>query len=296
MGNPYLFICQPVILSTRVDRPKCRYRSAWHNGYSVLVHLSTCLPGLTGNGVNIGVLGIMGISYMSNCPPVNLSTCLPGLTGPDVKILYQGIMGNPYLFICQLVILSTRVDRPKCRYRSAWHNGYSVLVHLSTCLPGLTGNGVNIGAQGIMGISFLSNCRPVNLSTRVDSSRCKHIISRHYRYSVLVYLSTCQPGLTGPEVNIGVQGIMGIPYLSTCRHINLSTFLPGLTGQDVNIGVQSIMGGSFFSTCQPVNLSTWVDRYKGLQAEEMVSSYEWLLSVFKMAYCSHFILVSICAI
>ena len=45
-----------------------------------------------------------------------------------------------------------------------------------------------------------------------------------------VHLSTCLPGLTGPEadnmnvftgseVNIGEQGIMGITYLSTCRPV-----------------------------------------------------------------------------
>ena len=37
------------------------------------------------------------------------------------------------------------------------------------------------------------------------------------------YLSTCLPELTGPKVNMGEQGIMGIPCLSTCRPVNLST-------------------------------------------------------------------------
>ena len=45
----------------------------------------------------------------------------------------------------------------------------------------------------------------------------------------------------------------------------------------------------------PVDLSTRVDRSRGLQAEEMVSSCLWLLSVSKMAYFLHFILVSLCA-
>ena len=64
-----------------------------------------------------------------------------------------------------------------------------------------------------MGISYLSFCRPVNLSTRVDRSRGKYIgvqsiigISRFrgkyrsfsvYGYSVLFYLSTCQPVYQG---------------------------------------------------------------------------------------------------
>ena len=109
MGIPYLFTCRPVNLSTRVDRSRGKYRSAGHYGYSVLVHLSTCQP--------------------------DLSTCLPWLTGPDVNILYQGIMVNPYLFTCRPVNLSTRFDRSRGKYRSAWHYGYSVLVHLSTCQP-----------------------------------------------------------------------------------------------------------------------------------------------------------------
>ena len=37
------------------------------------------------------------------------------------------------------------------------------------------------------------------------------------------YLLTFLPGLIGPELNIEVQGIMGIPYLFTCRPVNLST-------------------------------------------------------------------------
>ena len=55
----------PVNLSTRFDRSSGKYRSAWHYGYSVLVlvDLSTCLPGLTGQEVNIGMQGIVGISY-----------------------------------------------------------------------------------------------------------------------------------------------------------------------------------------------------------------------------------------
>ena len=38
------------------------------------------------------------------------------------------------------------------------------------------------------------------------------------------------PGLTRPGVNRGVLDIMGIPYLFTCRPVNLSTFPSGLTG------------------------------------------------------------------
>ena len=144
MGNPYLFICQPVILSTRVDMSRGRM---------------------------------------------------------------HGIMGIPYLFTCRPVNLSTRVDRSGGKYRSAGHYGYFVLVQLSTCqpfyqgcspvdlptcLPELTGLGVIIGVQGIIGIPYLFTCRPVNLSTRVDRSRGKYMSARHYGYFVLVHLSTCQ--------------------------------------------------------------------------------------------------------
>ena len=71
-------------------------------------------------------------------------------------------------------------------------------------------------------------CRPVNLSPRVNRSRGEYRRAMHYGYSLLVHLSTCQPvlqGLTGPEVNIGVHGIMGIPYLFTCENVNLSLMI-----------------------------------------------------------------------
>ena len=58
-----------------------------------------------------------------------------------------------------------------------------------------------------MGIPYLFTCRPVNLSTRVDMSRGKYRSAGHYGLFVLVHLSTCQPGLTGPEVNTGVQDL-----------------------------------------------------------------------------------------
>ena len=99
----------------------------------LLVSLSTCLPGLTGQEVNIGVQGFMGIPYLFTCRPVNLSSCLPGLTGPEVNIGVQGIMGISLMFSCR------SVDMSRGKYIISRHYGYSVLVHLSTCLPGLTG-------------------------------------------------------------------------------------------------------------------------------------------------------------
>ena len=44
----------------------------------------------------------------------------------------------------------------------------------------------------------------------------------HQGYSILVHLSTCQPGLTEPEVNKGLQDIMANPYIFICRSVNLS--------------------------------------------------------------------------
>ena len=92
---------------------------------------------------------------------------------------------------------------------------------MPTCLPGLTGPEVAIGVHSIMAIYGYSGL--VDLSTRVDRSRCINIISRHYGYSVLVHLLTCLPGLTCSEVKIGVLVFMGILYSFTCRPVNLST-------------------------------------------------------------------------
>ena len=64
-------------------------------------------------------------------------------------------------------------------------------------------------------------------------------------------------GLTGSEVNIGEHGIMGNPYLFTCRPV---TCLLGLKGPETNKGEQGIMGNPYLITCRPVNLSTRVDR------------------------------------
>ena len=159
----------------------------------------------------------MSRSYLFTCRPVNLSTCLPGFTGQEVNKLYQGIMGKPYLFTCRPVNLSfrahrsrvkyrsarhygmTRFDRLRGKYRSVGHYGYPVLVHrpvnLSTCLPGLTGQEVNILYHGFVGNAYLFTCRSVNLST-------------------------CLPGLTGREVYMLYQGIIIRPYLFTCRPAN----------------------------------------------------------------------------
>ena len=51
-----------------------------------------------------------------------------------------------------------------------------------------------------------------------------------FRSCPSVDMSTSLPRLKGPGVNIGVLGIKGIPYLFTCRPVNLSTYPSGLTG------------------------------------------------------------------
>ena len=105
--------------------------------------------------MNRSMQGIIGKPYLSTCRPVNMSTCLPGLTGTAVNIGVHGIMGILYLLTCRPVNLSTRVDRSSGKYRSAWHYRFSELGHLSTWLSRLKGQKVNIGMQG-MGISYYS--------------------------------------------------------------------------------------------------------------------------------------------
>ena len=51
-----------------------------------------------------------------------------------------------------------------------------------------------------MGIPFVFTCRSVNLSTRVDRTRGKHMSAGHYGHFVLVYLLTCQPVYQGRQV------------------------------------------------------------------------------------------------
>ena len=98
---------------------------------------------------------------------VHLSTCLPGLTGPAVNIGVHGIMGIPYLFICQPANLSTRVDRSRGKYRNAGNYGYFVLFSSGRVYPEFG----QVMCYGIMDILYFFNCRPVNLSPTVGRSR-----------------------------------------------------------------------------------------------------------------------------
>ena len=95
MGIPYLSTWRPANLSTRVDRPRGKYRRARDYGYSVLVHLSTRVDRSRGKYRRARDYGYPIL--------VHLSTCLSGLTGPEVNIGEQGIMGIPYLSTCQPV-------------------------------------------------------------------------------------------------------------------------------------------------------------------------------------------------
>ena len=64
--------------------------------------------------------------------------------------------------------------------------------------------------------------------------------------------STFLPGLTGPEVNIGEQGIIGILYLFTCQPVNLSYRADRSSGKyrrARNYGYYILV---HLSTCQPV--------------------------------------------
>ena len=122
MGNPYSFTCRPVNLFTTGHRSRGKFRRARDYGKSIKVHLSTCLPRLTGPEVFIGEQGIMGILYVFPCRAV-------------YQIGEQGIMSNPYPYTCRPVNLSTTVDRSRGKFRRARDYGYSVLVHLSACKP-----------------------------------------------------------------------------------------------------------------------------------------------------------------
>ena len=62
--------CSSVNLSTRIDTSRGKYRRVSHNGYSVLVHLSTCLPGLTVLEVEemvIHCVWLLAVSKTAHC-------------------------------------------------------------------------------------------------------------------------------------------------------------------------------------------------------------------------------------
>ena len=72
-----------------------------------------------------------------------------------------------------------------------------------------------------MGISYLSTCRPVNLSTRVARSRGKYRSAGHYGYFVLF-----SSGCVNPEFGqVMCYGIMDILYVFA-DEVSLSPMCP----------------------------------------------------------------------
>ena len=69
MGIPYLFICRPVNLLTRVGRSSGKFRNAGHYGYFVLFSSGRVYHKFG----QVMCYGIMDILYFLNCRPVNLS-------------------------------------------------------------------------------------------------------------------------------------------------------------------------------------------------------------------------------
>ena len=220
-------------------------------------YLLTFLSGSIGPELNIGVQGIMGISYLFTCQPVNLSTCLPGLTGPEANIIP-----------CSPIFTSDPVK-------------YGIPI--MPCSPINTSEPVNPGRQvevdrstgeqvRVTRNALISTFLPINLSTRVDRSRVKNRSSGNYGFSYLftcqpVNLSTCLPGLTGPEANlIPCSPIFtsdpvkyGIPIMP-CSPINTSDPVnPGrqvdmLTGRQMNTYGLPIISCSPKFASEPVNL------------------------------------------
>ena len=93
------------------------------------------------------------------CSPVDLSTCLPGLTGPAVNIGVHGIMGIQYLVTCRPVTLSIKVERSRGKYRNAGH-GYFVLFS-SGCVNPEIGQVMCYGIVCTCSPVDLSTCQPV---------------------------------------------------------------------------------------------------------------------------------------
>ena len=76
--------CTPIFNSGPIKPGrKVDIKALWISRTCSSVDLSTCLPGLTGQEVNIGVQVIW---VFRTCPTLDLSTCLPGLEGREVNI------------------------------------------------------------------------------------------------------------------------------------------------------------------------------------------------------------------
>ena len=133
----------------------------------------------------------MGIQYLFPCRPVNLSTNPSELIVLVLdKVLY-------YMWIMEVAIFRWQVDR--------WTSTNTHNAQLSTCILGLTG--WLIPTDNTLFSVF-------DLTTMAEKGGVPY---------TLVYLLTFLSGSIGPELNIGVQGTMGISYLFTSQPVDLST-------------------------------------------------------------------------
>ena len=98
---------------------------------------------------------------------------------------------------------------------------------MSTCSQGLTVAIFSPGpvkgyidVQCIMARQYMHRGRTVKLSPTFGRSRGEYRRAIHWGYFVLVHLPTCPPGLTGKDVNIGLQDIMANRYIFLCQSLS----------------------------------------------------------------------------
>ena len=103
----------------------------------------------------------MGKPYLSTCRPVDLSTCLPGLTGLAVNIGVHGIMGISYFSTRRPV---NQGCKSRGKYRNAGHYGYFVLFSSGR----INSEFGQVMCYGIMDILYLFTCQPVKPGRHVQ--------------------------------------------------------------------------------------------------------------------------------
>ena len=164
----------------------------------------------------------MGISYLFTCRPVNLSTPLDRLTGRQVDKNGLPIMPCTHIFTSRPVIPGRQVARSTDEQVRNTHNTMHSYIYRWTCQPRLTGRQVDKNGLPIMPCTHIFTSRPVIPGRQVARSTDEQVRNTHYTMHSYIYrwtcqpwspvhLSTCQPGLTGPDVNIGLQDIMVSP-------------------------------------------------------------------------------------
>ena len=147
---------------------------------------------------------IMDISYLSSSRPVN----------------QYAFHSSIYLWTCQHVPQGRQVDRHGILIMPCSPINTSGPVNPGRQVDRSTGKQVMITHNPLLSYACLWTCQH---GRQVDRSTGKQVWNTNKALYSSVDLSTCLPGLTGKEVNIGVQGIMGNPYLFTCRPVNLCT-------------------------------------------------------------------------